>query len=99
MRTVDSDRLCAGAVAAGGVGGLLSGATRDHGDADDDHNRVLPARHAFEVWAPTYAGSRAYAAEARRRVLCVRRAAAGAAAATPMAAAGRRGSSPGGSAS
>jgi hypothetical protein len=45
----DPDRLRAGAVVAGVVGGLLSGATGDHGDADDSRSRVLPANDAFGV--------------------------------------------------
>ena len=51
MRSVDPDRLRAGAVAAGVVGGLLRGATGDYGDADASRSRVLPANHAFGVGA------------------------------------------------
>jgi hypothetical protein len=54
-------------LAAGVVADLLSGATGDYGDADDSRSRVLLANSAFGVWAPTYAGSGAYAAEALRR--------------------------------
>ncbi len=66
MPSRDPDRLRAGAVVAGVVGGLLSGATGDYGDADDSRSRVLPANYAFGVWAPIYAGSLVYAADALR---------------------------------
>ncbi len=66
MPSRDRDRLRAGAVVAGVVGGLLSGATGDYGDADDSRSRVLPANYAFGVWAPIYAGSLVYAADALR---------------------------------
>ena len=65
-QAVSPDRLRAGAVVAGVVGGLLSGATGDYGDADDSPSRVLPANYAFGVWAPIYAGSLVYAADSLR---------------------------------
>ena len=67
MRTADPDGCAPEPSAAGVVAGPLSGAAGDYGDADDSRSRVLPANYAFGVWAPTYAGSRAYAAEALRR--------------------------------
>ena len=66
MPSRDRDRLRAGAVVAGVVGGLLSGATGDYGDADDSSSRVLSADYAFGVWAPIYAGSLVYAADSLR---------------------------------
>ena len=66
MPSRDRDRLRAGAVVAGVVGGLLSGATGDYGDADDSSSRVLSADYAFGVWAPIHAGSLVYAADSLR---------------------------------
>lgn len=54
------------AVLAGVVGGLVSGATGDYGDADESASLVLPADWAFGIWGPVYAGSLAYAAQSLR---------------------------------
>jgi hypothetical protein len=74
---VDRDLLRQVAVASGVVGGLVSGATGDYGDAEESDSRVLPAGWAFGIWFPVYAGSLAYAAEtarpARRRDPLLRR--------------------------
>jgi hypothetical protein len=63
---VDGDLLRQVAVASGVVGGLVSGATGDYGDAEESDSRVLPADWAFGIWFPVYAGSLAYAAETAR---------------------------------
>jgi hypothetical protein len=63
---VDRDDLRRAAVAAGVLGGILSGATGDYGDAEESDSRVLPADWAFGIWFPVYAGSLAYAAETAR---------------------------------
>jgi hypothetical protein len=63
---VDRDDLRRAAVVAGVLGGLASGATGDHGEAEESRSRVLPADWAFGIWFPVYAGSLAYAAETAR---------------------------------
>jgi hypothetical protein len=63
---VDTDDLRRAAVVAGVVGGLVSGATGDYGDAEESDSRVLPADWAFGIWFPVYAGSLAYAVETAR---------------------------------
>ncbi|MGY1671832.1 hypothetical protein [Geodermatophilus sp. SYSU D00710] len=63
---MDSDDLRRAAVVAGVLGGLVSGATGDYGDAEESDSRVLPADWAFGIWFPVYAGSLAYAAETAR---------------------------------
>ncbi|MGY1666312.1 hypothetical protein [Geodermatophilus sp. SYSU D00696] len=63
---MDSDDLRRAAVVAGVLGGLVSGATGDYGDAEASDSRVLPADWAFGIWFPVYAGSLAYAAETAR---------------------------------
>jgi hypothetical protein len=39
------------------VGGIVSGATGDYGEAGPSPSLVLPADYAFTIWGPIYAGS------------------------------------------
>ncbi len=63
---MDRDTLRPAALLAGVVGGLVSGATGDYGDAEDSSSLVIPASWAFGIWGPVYAGSLAYAVQSLR---------------------------------
>jgi hypothetical protein len=48
------------------VGGIVSGATGDYGEAGPSPSLVLPADYAFTIWGPIYAGSIVYAVQQAR---------------------------------
>lgn len=58
---VARDALRQAVVVGGVVGGIISGASGDYGDARTSPSLVLPANYAFAVWAPIYSGAIGYA--------------------------------------